>query len=317
MFLRRNRKTVNGEAYDYWTLCESTRTAAGPRQRVVACLGKLTPDEARPAAGWDDLSALLESRPAGQQLELKPRNTTFTPPPPPPQEHWELADLGAMRVERVRDFGQVWLGLSLWHRLQLPKLLSGLIEPGREEAPWADMAAVLTVARFCDQGSELSIGEHWYERTALEDLTGIPLPRINDDRLCRALEVLGEHKDALCAHLMEHYRDWFGVQFEFLLCDVTSTFFEGQALANDKAARGYSRDQRSDWKQVCIGLVCTPEGLPLAFEVFAGNRTDETTVEEIVKKMEGKYGQAQRIWVMDRGMVSEKNIEFLRQRQAG
>jgi len=182
--------------------------------------------------------------------------------------------------------------------------------------PWPEVAAVLTVGRFCAQRSELSIAEHWYERTALEDLTGVPLSKINDDRLYRGLDALAAHKDELCAHLMERYRDWFGVQFEFLLYDVTSTFFEGQAAGNEKAARGYSRDQHSDCQQVCIGLVCTPEGLPLSFEVFAGNRTDVTTVEEIVEKMECKYGQAQRVWIMDRGMVSEKNIAFLRRRKA-
>lgn len=224
--------------------------------------------------------------------------------------------MAALRVERVRDFGEAWLGLALWHRLGLHRLLAEIIEPGKEDIPWADVAAVLTTARFCAQRSELVIAEHWYERTALEDITGIPLRKINDDRLYRGLDVLAGHKDKLCAHLMERYRDWFGIQFEFLIYDVTSTFFEGQAAGNTKAARGYSRDQRSDCKQVCIGLVCSPEGLPLSFEVFAGNRADVTTVEDIVKRMEDKYGQAQRVWVMDRGMVSEKNIAFLRERKA-
>jgi len=132
-----------------------------------------------------------------------------------------MTDLAALRVGRVRDFGDVWLGLSLWHRLGLPKLIASLVEPGKEEVPWEDVAAVLTVARFCAQRSELSIAEHWYERTALEDLTGVPLSKINDDRLYRGLDVLAAHKDRLCAHLMERYRDWFGVQFEFLLYDVT------------------------------------------------------------------------------------------------
>ncbi len=198
----------------------------------------------------------------------------------------------------------------------LHKLLAEIIEPGKEDIPWADVAAVLTTARFCAQRSELAIAEHWYERTALEDITGIPLSKINDDRLYCGLDVLAEYKDKLCAHFMERYRDWFGIQFEFLIYDVTSTFFEGQAMGNTKAARGYSRDQRSDCKQVCIGLVCSPEGLPLSFEVFAGNRADVTTVEDIVRRMEDKYGQAQRVWVMDRGMVSEKNIAFLRERKA-
>jgi len=170
--------------------------------------------------------------------------------------------------------------------------------------------------KLCGQASELGIAEEWYGRTALEDISGIQAARLNDDRLYRALDRVGEHKDRLCEHLMQRYRDWFGVRFEFLLYDVTSTYFEGQALGNQKAARGYSRDQRPDCKQVCIGLVCTPEGLPLNYEVFAGNRVDVSTVEEIVTKMEERFGQAQRIWVMDRGMVSEKNISFLRARKA-
>lgn len=309
MFLRRHRKTVGKQAYDYWTLCESVRTDKGPRQRVVASLGKLTHAEASPNAGWEDLNALLEGRPpAPRQARLGEHSD--------PVARWEVANLAALRVHNVRDFGEVWLGLALWHRLGLPKLLSEVIEPGKEDIPWHQIAAVLTVARFCAQRSELGVAEHWYERTALADLTGIPLEKINEDRLYRGLDILAAHKQRLCSHLQARYRDWFGVQFEFLLYDVTSTYFEGQALKNTKAKRGYSRDQRSDCKQVCIGLVCTPEGLPLSFEVFSGNRTDVTTVEEIVTTMESKYGQAQRIWVMDRGMVSEKNLEFLRSRKA-
>lgn len=309
MFLRRKRKRVGGVDYDYWALCESVRTATGPRQRVVATLGKLDGQEVDHEAGWSDVGDLLEGRRPARQLTLDRKIADRSP-------RWEVADVANLRVERVRDFGQAWLGLSLWRRLGLHKLLDELIPKGREQVGWSDLASVLTVARFCAQSSELGIAEHWYERTAMEDITGIPLDQINDDRLYRGLDVLGAHKQKLCAHLMDRYRDWFGIQFEFLLYDVTSTFFEGQANENTKAARGYSRDNRSDCKQVCIGLVCTPEGLPLSFEVFAGNRADVTTVEEVITRMEQTYGQAQRIWVMDRGMVSEKNIAFLRQRKA-
>ncbi len=313
MFLRRRSKTINGARYDYWSLCEAVRTSAGPRQRLVATLGKLTgAEETRPEAGWEDLRTLLEGRPAAKQMRLGEKPALNSAP----QHQWEVANVAALRVDRVRDFGEPWLALALWHRLGLHTLLAQLIEPGKEDVPWADVAAVLATARFCAQRSELSIAEHWYERTALEDITGIPPEKINDDRLYRGLDVLAAHKDKLCAHLMDRYRDWFGIRFEFLLYDVTSTFFEGQAAGNEKAARGYSRDRRSDCKQVCIGLVCSPEGLPLSFEVFAGNRTDVTTVEEIVTVMESKYGQAERVWVMDRGMVSEQNIAFLRERKA-
>ena len=311
MFLRRHRKQAGGECYEYWTLCESVRTAQGPRQRVVATLGKLTGVDARAEVGWDQLDALLEGDPVRRQRELGESGSDAEE-----AVRWELCDLRGLRVERARDFGEAFLGLALWRRLGLHRLLEELMEPGEEEVPWPAVASVLTVARFCAQRSELAIAERWYAHSAMEDLLGLSWEKINDDRLYRALDVLGAHKDQLCTHLMKRYESWFGVNFEFLLYDVTSTFFEGQAADNEKAARGYSRDSRPDCKQVCIGLVCTPEGLPLSFEVFAGNRADVTTVEEIVKAMEHKYGVAQRVWVMDRGMVSEENIEFLRQRGA-
>lgn len=312
MFLRKHCKRANGEVYEYWTLCETVRTELGPRQRVVAKLGKLSEEDL--AAGWEDIEALLEGRkPAPCQLLLENTkhisNTSSV-------AQWELADLSKLTVERVREFGNVYLALALWRRLGLHELLSQLMDCGRETVPWAEVAAVLTAGKFCGQASELGVAEEWYARTALEDISGIAPELINDDRLYRGLDHLGKHKDRLCEHLMQRYRDWFGVRFEFLLYDVTSTYFEGQSLGNTKAARGYSRDKRSDCKQVCIGLVCTPEGLPLNYEIFAGNRVDVTTVEDVVRKMEDRFGQAERIWVMDRGMVSEANIDFMRERKA-
>jgi len=310
MFLRRHRKKVAGEVYDSWTLCEAVRTAKGPRQRIVATLGKLDQAEAKEEAGWEEVDALLEGRPRPvRQLNFSDAGEVSAP-------RWEQVDLRGVRVEHTRDFGEIYLGLALWRRLQLHTLLAELIPPGDEEVPWAIVASILTVARFCAQKSELAVAEHWYERTALSDLLGVRVEQVNDDRLYRGLDVLAQHKERLCSHLMERYRSWFGVRFEFLVYDVTSTFFEGQAVRNEKAARGYSRDSRPDCKQVCIGLVCTPEGLPLSYEIFAGNRRDVTTVEEIVEMMESKYGQAERVWVMDRGMVSEENITFLRSRKA-
>ena len=317
MFLRRHRREHEGGTYEYWTLCQSVRTAQGPRQRIVATLGKLGEDaSASQAEGWEDLPALLEGCPASRQGYLKGLGAHEDSTPVEPPARWELVNVNALRVERTREFGRVYLALALWHRLGLQRLLDELIEPGDEEVAWSTVASILCAARFCAQRSELGIAEHWYAQSALEDLTGVSPAKINNDRLYRALDVLAQHKDKLCAHLLERYRLWFGIDFEFLLYDVTSTFFEGQANENPMAARGYSRDNRSDCKQVCIGLVCTPEGLPLSYEVFCGNRSDVTTVEEIVTAMESKYGQAHRVWVMDRGMVSEANIEFLRRRGA-
>jgi transposase len=310
MFLRRNRRTVNGECYEYWTLVKTVRTAQGPRQEIVATLGKEPGLESRTRHGWEQVADLLEGRTPAEQGRLGKGLSSA------PQAQWAQVDLRGVRVERVREFGQVYLALSLWRRLGLQALLQEIIEAGDEDVPWELTVCILTVARFCGQRSELEVAERWYADSALEDLLGVPFSQVNDARLYRGLDVLHAHKEQLCAHLLKRYQDWFGVEFEFLLYDVTSTYFEGQALANRKAARGYSRDHRPDCKQVNIGLVVTPEGLPIGYEIFAGNTADVTTVEDMVEMMEKKYGQAKRIWVMDRGMVSEDNIDFLRARDA-
>jgi transposase len=311
MFLRRNRRVVDGETYEYWTLVRTVRTARGPRQEIVATLGKEPGLDRHTRHGWEDSTDLLEGRaPTPEQGQLGQALPASSRP------QWAQVDLRGVRVERVRDFGQVYLALSLWRRLGLHTLLRELIQSGQEEVPWELTACILTLARFCGQRSELEVAERWYAESALEDLLGVPFAQVNEARLYRGLDVLHAHKDELCSHLHQRYQSWFGVQFEFLLYDVTSTYFEGQAKANAKAARGYSRDQRPDCKQVNIGLVVTPEGLPIGYEVFAGNTADVTTVQDMVKWMEEKYGQAQRIWVLDRGMISEENIDFLRERNA-
>jgi len=306
MYLRRNRSSKGD--YQYWTLVKSVRTASGPRQQIVASLGKLPCLDEQVRAGWEEIEALLDGRLPSKQLNLGESACQTKP-------LWQEVNVREVRVERTREFGEVYLGLALWRRLHLHTLLAQLIESGKEEVGWEATASVLTVARFCGQLSELGVAERWYQRTALEDLVGVSWRKINEDRLYRGLDQLVDKKDRLTAHLLKRYESLFGVRFEFLLYDVTSTFFEGRG-GGLKAARGHSRDSRPDCKQVCIGLVVSPEGLPLAFEVFAGNRNDVTTVQEIVTMMESKYGKAQRIWVMDRGMVSKENLAFLKERQA-
>ena len=314
MFLKRNRRKAKGQTYEYWNLVQTVRTPKGPRHQVVACLGKVPGLDEGYRRGWEDIIDLLE----GNDPQIRPRQLRLGQAESelPTRPQWAQVDVTGMSVERMRDFGQVYLALALWRRLGFHKILKELIEPGGEHVAWDQVACILTIARFCDNKSELEAAERWYHDCALEDLLGVPWEKVNDTRLYRGLDILHEHKDALCSHLIERYRDMFGVDFEFLLYDVTSTYFEGKAEGNTKAQRGYSRDKRSDCKQVNIGLVVTPEGLPIGYEIFSGNTADVTTVEDMVQMMEEKYGQAQRIWVMDRGMVSEDNLEFLRERKA-
>ena len=297
MYLRRCYRAKEGKRHAYWALVESYRTARGPRQRVIAYLGEL-----------DEQGRLGVQRTA--QPDPAPQADLFDPETSP---EWVEVDLRRVRVERSRSFGGGWLGLMLLRQLGLSEILEQLMPAGREEVAWSAMAEVLVLGRLFDPSSELHLAEHGYEASALAELLGVPAAKVNDDRLYRTLDRLLPHKAALEKHLKQRLGELFDLDYDLLLYDVTSTYFEGAAAANPQAQRGYSRDHRPDCKQVNIALVVSRSGLPLGYEVFAGNRSDVTTVQEIVEAMESKYGHANRIWVMDRGMVSADNVEFLQQ----
>jgi transposase len=221
--------------------------------------------------------------------------------------------LKGVRIERSRQFGDVYLALALWRGTGLEDLCERLLPIGKERIAWAKMAAVLVAARFCEPASELHIAEDWYRRTALSDLLQLGDEEVNKDRLYRALDHLLAHKADLEAHLSQRCGELFAVQNEVLLYDVTSTYFEGQAEANPQAQRGYSRDHRPDCKQVCIALVVTFDGFPLGYEVFAGNTHDSRTLQTIVGTMEARHGMLGRVWITDRGMASTANLAWLRE----
>jgi len=308
MFLRRFRRRKNGKPHTYWALVESYRTAKGSRQRVVAYLGELTSEE---QDGWSKLGSHLDG-----QAARRPQRSLFDPPQRdvPDEDEPLLVKLSSIRLQRTRDFGDVWLAWGLWRMLGLDDLLEALMEPGREDVSWATMSAILTIARFCEPSSELHIAETWYRRTALEEFLGATPAQVHTFRLYAALDRLLPHKEAIEKHLRQRLGELFELQCDLLLYDITSTYFEGEMEDCPIAKRGYSRDSRPDRPQVCIGLVVTEEGFPLGYEVFAGNMHDSRTVQTIVEAMEKKYGSLKRVWVMDRGMVSEGNLKFLRER---
>ena len=300
MYLRHTTVKKNGKRYTYWRLVRSVRCGKKVRQETVAQLGELDV-KGRVAARRLARSLVgIERQPSLFEADL-------------PDEPIEV-DLKRLRLERGRRFGDVWLAWRLWQAVGLDRLLETLLPRGQEEIPWATMAAVLVIARLCEPSSELHIAEDWFRRTALGDLLGVPDEKVNDDRLYRALDKLLPHKETLESHLKGRLGTLFELDYELLLYDVTSTYFEGEAEGNRLAKRGYSRDHRPDCKQVCIGLVVTTEGYPLGYEVFAGNRNDVTTLREIVIRMEARYGRMRRIWALDRGMVSEANLQWLRER---
>jgi transposase len=218
--------------------------------------------------------------------------------------------LDRVRLERSRSFGAVWLGWILWRALKLDELCGALLACKRETVSWAEVIAILVIARLCEPSSELHVAERWYRTTALEDLLGVSTEDIYDERLYRALDRLLPHKQALEKHLVQRLGELFDIDYDLLLYDITSTYFEGIAEPAI-AKRGYSRDHRPDCVQVNIALVVSREGMPLGYEIFAGNTTDVTTVQQVVEGMEERFGKMNRVWVMDRGMVSAENVAWL------
>ena len=299
MYLRHSTVKKNGKTHTYWRLVRSVRVGGKVRQETVAHLGEL---DAKGRAKASALARHFLGKRAEEPDLFEDRRTLETS-----QVH-----LDRVRVDRGRMFGDVWLAWLLWRALDLDQFCSGIIDSGRESISWADIAFILVAARLCEPSSELHIAEDWYRRTALEDLLGIEDASIHHTRLYQGLDKLLPHKADLEKHIKDRLGNLFDLDYDLLLYDVTSTYFEGEAKGNHLAKHGYSRDRRSDCKQVCIGLVVTREGFPLGYEVFAGNRTDVTTVEEVVDTMESRYGKARRIWVMDRGMISEENLKWLR-----
>lgn len=305
MFVRQCYRNKNGRRHAYWALVESYRTERGPRQRTVAYLGSL--DEAG-RLGIQQAAVDGDRKPqaADPQLPLFEYDDQQVEP------RWVEVNTAKVRVENTRQFGGPWLAMQLVDQLKLKEFLQAQLPPGREQVRWSLSALILVIARLLKPSSELHIAEQWYGKTALPELLGVPAKRVDDNRLYRTLDALLPHKEALEIHLKNRLGELFSLEYDLLLYDVTSTYFEGQCGANPLAQRGYSRDQRSDCKQVCIALVVSRCGMPIGYEVFAGNTADVTTVEEIVGKMEDRYGKSDRIWVMDRGMVSENNLAFLR-----
>jgi len=297
MYLRRCYRKKDGKRHGYWALVESYRTSRGPRQRVVAYLGEMD------AAG----RLGMHQQAAGPAAIAQPGLFGEVEP------QWVEVDWRRVEVEGKRAFGGPWLGLELCRQVGLVDGIEGTLPTGREEIPWPVMAQILILARLCHPSSELHIAEHFYESSALSDLLGVPADKVNEDRLYRALDRLLPHKEELERHLKNRLGELFDLDYDLLLYDVTSTYFEGEVKSVELAQRGYSRDHRPDCKQVNIALVVSREGMPLGYELFAGNRNDVTTLEEIVERIERLYGKVNRIWVLDRGLVSEENVGYLKQ----
>jgi transposase len=307
MFLRPNYRSKDGKEHTYWSLVESVRTPDGPRQRTLCHLGELNgSDHAR----WLRTVEVFNEQGEAQQLKLFPSHIK------PPVDDAQVARVlvNKVRLERTRQFGACYLGLELWKRLELDRFFEQAVDDDPADVPWSRVAALLTINRLCAPGSELAIEQRWYPSTALDDLLGIADGQINDTRLYRCLDRILPHKTKLEQHLKDRYGALFGAEFDVLLYDLTSTYVEGAAEKNPMMRRGYSRDHRPDCEQMVIALIVNQEGFPFSYETFDGNRADVSTMEAILRMVERKYGKARRIWVFDRGIVSEENLAAIRQR---
>jgi transposase len=307
MFLRPNRRPKDGKDHTYWSLVETVRTPDGPRQRTLCYLGELNSSA---QARWLKTVEVFSAQGETQQLKLFP--SEIAGPPDDPQVVHVL--LNKVRLERTRQFGSCWFGLQLWKRLELDRFFEEAMDEQVADVPWSRVAALLAINRLCAPGSELAIEERWYPSTALDDLLGIEEGKINDTRLYRGLDRILPHKTKLERHLKQRYGELFGAEFDVLLYDLTSTYVEGAAEKNPMMRRGYSRDHRPDCEQMVIALIVNSEGFPFSYETFDGNRADVSTMETILRMVERKYGKARRIWVFDRGIVSEENLAAIRKR---
>src|SRR5947207_13985435 len=307
MFLRSHGRKKDGKDHTYWSLVETVRTTDGPRQKTLCYLGELNSSA---QARWLTTVEVFNEQGETQQLKLFPSHVE--PPPDDPQVARVL--LNKVRLERTRQFGACFLGLEMWKRLELDRFFEPTVDDESVDVPWSRVAALLAINRLCAPGSELAIEQRWYPSTALDDLLEIEDGKINDTRLYRCLDRIVPHKTKLERHLKERYGALFGAEFDVLLYDLTSTYVEGAAEKNPMVRRGYSRDHRPDCEQLVIALIVNNEGFPFSYETFDGNRTDVSTMETILRMVERKYGKARRIWVFDRGIVSEENLAAIRKR---
>jgi hypothetical protein len=307
MFLRPNHRGKDDKEHTYWSLVETVRTPDGPRQKTVCYLGELN-SSAR--ARWLRTVEVFNEQGETQQLKLFPSQGEA--PPDDPQVARVL--LNKVHLERTRQFGACYLGLQLWKRLELDRFFEQAVDDEPADVPWSRVAALLAINRLCAPGSELAIEQRWYPSTALGELLAIEEGKINDTRLYRCLDRILPHKTKLERHLKQRYGELFGAEFDVLLYDLTSTYVEGAAEKNPMLRRGYSRDHRPDCEQMVIARIVNSEGFPFSYETFDGHRADVSTLETILRMVERKYGKARRIWVFDRGVVSEENREAIRKR---
>jgi transposase len=310
MFLRFNRRFKDGKEHRYWNIVESKRCAGGRVvQRQVLHLGEI--NDSQHEAWCRQIEALDEGARRHRQLALFPADRAV---PEHAKADGVQVRLEAMELHRPRQWGACWLACHLYEQLQLDRFFAPLLPNSREGTSWQHILQTLVCYRLIDPGSEWRLHRQWFEHSAMADLLGEDYALAERNALYRCLDKLLPHKEALFSHLRVRWQDLFAAKFDVLLYDLTSTYFESPPPDDDadKRRHGYSRDKRSDCVQVVIALIVTPAGFPLAYEVLPGNTSDKTTLRDMLRKIEARYGKANRIWVMDRGIPTEEMLAEMR-----
>jgi Transposase DDE domain len=311
MYLKPNRRIKDGKEHCYWSIVESKRCAGGRVvQRQVLYLGEINDGQRE---GWCRvIEAFDEDTQQPAQLALFAADR---PIPEHAKPYGVQVRLEAMQLHRPRQWGACWLACQLYEQLALDQFWAARLPNSRQGTCWRHILQTLVCYRLIDPGSEWRLHRHWFETSAMGDLLGADFALVEKNALYRCLDKLLAHKAALFSHLRQRWQDLFGAQFEVLLYDLTSTYFESPPPEEeaDKRRHGYSRDKRSDCVQVVIALIVTPDGFPLAYEVLPGNTADTATLRAFLDKIEAQYGRAQRIWVMDRGIPTEAVLAEMRQ----
>jgi transposase len=307
MFLRSHTRIKDGKEHRYYTVVESRRLQSGKvAQRQVLYLGEI--NDSQQASWRRTLEVFDETEQRLTPLSLFPGDR----PVPADAIDSVQVKLSEMKLERARPYGNCWLGCELWRQLQLDRFWSEKLPRGRESVAWPQVLELLAVNRLIDPGSEFRLHRQWFDPSAMDVLLGQDFAVAEKDRLYRCLDRVLEHKQDLFVHLQQRWKDLFDAEFDLLLYDLTSTYVEGEAEQNPKARYGYSRDKRPDCKQVVIALIVTPAGLPLAYEVMAGNTSEKTTLRGFLDSIESQYGKARRVWLMDRGIPTEALLQEIR-----
>lgn len=309
-YLHCHHRFKNGKDHCYWSIAEKIKTRGGWVQRHLLYLGEINDSQ---KASWTKATEVFDPA-LGQTRELA-LYSADRQVPEHAAEYGVQVRLGEFELHRPRQWGACWVGCQLWDQLQLDQFWCERLADSREGTSWRHVLEALTIYRLIDPGSEWRLHREWFKNSALADLLEEDFSLAQKDNLYRCLDKLLEHRDALFQHLRQRWEDLFGVKFEVLLYDLTSTYFESDPPfpQGDKRRYGHSRDKRSDCVQVVIALVVTPEGFPLAYEVMAGNTSDRTTLRGFLERIEKLYGKAERVWVMDRGIPTEEVLEEMRQ----